>query len=490
MQILQHNILSIFCSHKRITFILGYIAIAMVSCILNFPSCIIPRNSTKSFVWIPILAVLIMGLIRVTRWCKHAYRDALLAYLLISANIITLSCGMEGYLIGAVGVAIWYTQSTRYRTKTIIDPILAILFLLCCCIPSLPWIKEITPNAYISGVRITHLPLLLIWLKQSIELLSWEYRDFSLELHAEEPNKWQLIIKKYLDNGIYCIAFVFIYVLSKIPFCVMYVISTIISTFLFHIIGYRRKVVHNNIKDSFPEKSKIERFKIERMYYVHLCDLFIESIKYFSISETSMRKRLVYTNGEVMKDSLRRGKMVGLYLGHFCNWEWISSMPLLVGELGQCSQLYHPLQNMIFDRLVAYTRERWGGVNIPASESIRHIIKLKQQGKPLVIGFIADQVPMTNSIHYWTNFLNHKDTPVFTGAERLMKKLDMDVYYVDVHKVKRGYYEITFKLITSTPKEYPDFQITEEYTQLLEKNIREEPPYWLWSHNRWKRTRN
>ena len=396
---------------------------------------------------------------------------------------------MDGYLIGAVGVALWYTQCTRYRKKTVIDPILAVLFVLCCCIPSLTWIKEITPNAYIFGVKITHLPLLLIWLKQSIELLSWEYRDFSLELHAEEPNGWQLKIKRCVDNSIYYIAFGCVYALSKIPFCIMYVISTIISAFLFHIIGYRRKVVHNNIKDSFPEKSKIERFKIERLYYVHLCDLFVESIKYFSISETSMRKRLVYTNGEVMKNSLRKGKIVGLYLGHFCNWEWISSMPLLVGELGQCSQLYHPLQNMIFDRLVAYTRERWGGINIPASESIRHIIKLKQQGKLLVIGFIADQVPLTNSIHYWTNFLNHKDTPVFTGAERLMKKLDMDVYYVDVRKVKRGYYEITFKLITSTPKDCPDFQITEKYTQLLEKTIRENPPYWLWSHNRWKRTR-
>ena len=116
-------------------------------------------------------------------------------------------------------------------------------------------------------------------------------------------------------------------------------------------------------------------------------------------------------------------------------------------------------------------------------------MRLKQQGKPLVIGFIADQVPLWQNIHYWTRFLNHEDTPIFTGAERLMKKLDMDVYYLDVRRVKRGYYEAEFKLISSTPKECEEFYLTEQYTRMLEQSINEAPPYWLWSHKRWKRTR-
>ena len=458
----------------------------LVSCILKFPACITPLNAPKTWILVSTVVVLFLGIIRITRWCKHAYRDALLAYLLISTNLITISYGIDGYLIGAIGIALWYTQCTRYRKKTILDPILVTLFILCTCTPS--FFEAIGVATYLGKweLRAQPFPLFLIWLKQGIELLSWEYRDFSLELHAEEPNSWQLKIKNCVDNCIYYIAFGCMYLLSKVPFCVMYAISSVLAVFLFYIVGYRRKVVHQNIKDSFPDKSKIECFEIERTYYVHMCDLFMESLKYFSISEKEMRKRMVYKNLEQARLSLKNGKTIGLYMGHYANWEWVSSLPLVVGDISQCCQLYHPLQNLIFDRLIGYTRERWGGVNIPANESIRHIIKLN---KPLVIGFIADQVPLSNSIHYWTRFLHHENTPVFTGAERLMKKLDMDVYYLDVRRVKRGYYEAEFKLITTTPKECAEFQLTEDYTRMLEQTINEAPPYWLWSHNRWKRNR-
>ena len=335
--------------------------------------------------------------------------------------------------------------------------------------------------------NIVHWTAVIVWLKLCIDILNKEFL-YRVKGEIVQPSEFDLRLKKYLDTFNYHLMFALWYVVACIPFFVLYFLSDVISAFLFHVVRYRRKVVHKNLTDSFPGKSAKEIYKVERRYYQHFCDLLMESLKYFSISEKSLRKRLVYKNLEQARESLKNGKTIGLYMGHYGNWEWVSSLPLAVGDVSQCCQLYHPLENKVMDRLVAYTRERWGGVNIPAAESIRHIIKLKQQGKPLVIGFIADQVPLWQNIHYWTRFLNHEYTPVFTGAERLMKKLDMDVYYLDVRKVKRGHYEAEFKLISSTPNECEDFYLTEQYTRMLEQTINEAPPYWLWSHKRWKRT--
>lgn len=335
--------------------------------------------------------------------------------------------------------------------------------------------------------NIIHWAAIVVWLKLCIDILNKEFL-YKVREEIVQPSEFDLRLKKYLDTFNYHLMYSVWYSVSCIPFFVLYFLSDVTSAFLFHVVRYRRKVVHKNLVDSFPGKSAIEIFKIERKYYQHFCDLMVESLKYFSMSEKTLRKRLVYKNLEQARESLMNGKTIGLYMGHYGNWEWVSSLPLAVGDVSQCCQLYHPLENKVMDRLVAYIRERWGGVNIPAAESIRHIIRLKKLGKPLVIGFIADQVPLWQNIHYWTRFLNHEYTPVFTGAERLMKKLDMDVYYLDVRKVKRGYYEAEFKLISTTPNECEEFYLTEQYTRMLEQTINEAPPYWLWSHKRWKRT--
>lgn len=278
------------------------------------------------------------------------------------------------------------------------------------------------------------------------------------------------------------------YLLSRLPLSIHYVFSTIGYFIVYYVARYRRKLVRKNLSISFPEKSEKELKEIEKKFYQHFCDIMVESVKFFSISRKELMRRYEFKGIELLEDSARRGKSCGIFLGHYGNWEWGSSLPLWLNpDLLRVVQLYHPLENPVFDRLVGYERERTGGTNIPANESLRHIVKYRKEGKPLVIGFIADQVPLWNNIHYWTNFLNHPETPVFTGPERIMQQLDMDVYYLDIRRVKRGHYVAEMKLITTTPNECERFELTEKYCQMLEASINEAPPYWLWSHNRWKR---
>lgn len=280
------------------------------------------------------------------------------------------------------------------------------------------------------------------------------------------------------------------YALSKLPACIHYFNSTWLSVLLFYVIRYRRRLVHKNIKESFPHLTDKERWLIERRFYLHFCDVLVESVMYFGMTEKQMRKRMRFINTHLIDESVRRGRTCGCYLGHYGNWEWVSSIPLWVDKnFGQVVQLYHPLENKMLGRIIGYTRQRFGGKNIPVNESLRHMVRYRREGKPLVIGFIADQVPMWNNIHHFVPFLNHPDTPVFTGPERLMKQLDMDVYFLDIRQERRGYYTVEVVPITNTPKEHPDFWITDQYNRMLEKEIMDSPALWLWSHNRWKRTK-
>ena len=293
-----------------------------------------------------------------------------------------------------------------------------------------------------------------------------------------------------LKNIAYYILFGIWYVVSHLPLRILYLFADFIYIIIYHVIGYRINVVRKNLGESFPEKSEKELRQIEKGFYRHFCSILIESIKFFSISQDELKKRFEFRGVDLINDSLRRGKTCGIYLGHYGNWEWPSSMPLWIdSNLGITAQLYHPLENLVTDRLVYYTRQRFGGISIPSNQSIRELVKWRNKGKPLVIGFVADQTPWWNDIHYWTNFLNHPDTPVFTGAERIMKKFDMDVYYLDITRVKRGYYTAEYKRITTTPKEWEEFAITERYNRMMEETIKRAPQYWLWSHNRWKRTK-
>ena len=278
------------------------------------------------------------------------------------------------------------------------------------------------------------------------------------------------------------------WLIARLPAWWHYLWADILYLIVRYVVHYRRDIVRKNLTESFPELSEDERQKIENGFYHHMCDLVVESIMYFGISKKTIMKRMRFKGAEQLNHSVEQGKSVAIFLGHHCNWEWISSLPPWISDRCQCLQLYHPLENATFDKLIGYSRERMGSVNVPMAQSIRHIMKYKKDGTPVIVGFIADQVPIWESMNYWLPFFHH-DTPVMTGGERIARKLDMDCYYAHITKDRRGHYTADFQLITDDPKSVPEYWITEQYYERLEANIREQPSLWLWTHNRWKRTR-
>ena len=210
-------------------------------------------------------------------------------------------------------------------------------------------------------------------------------------------------------------------------------------------------------------------------------------MKLMTISKQQIMKRMTFTGMETFNQVLSEGQSIGVYLGHIGNWEWITSMPYWAPN-SLCCQLYHPLENEYFDRLFKFVRERQGAYCIPMQESLRKIIQFTHEGKPLVVGYISDQVPLWWNIHHWVDFLHH-DTPVLTGAERIVKHTGQAFFYGHVTRVKRGHYNCEMRLISRNTKEMADFEITDLYYKELEKSIRNQPELYLWSHNRWKRTR-
>ena len=278
------------------------------------------------------------------------------------------------------------------------------------------------------------------------------------------------------------------YLLSLLPLCVHYVLSDALYFLVYRLLHYRVKVVRKNISESFPEKDASELRHIERGFYHWFCDYIVESVKLLTMSQRQMKRRLVFKGTDVVDQVVAEGQSCAVYLGHYCNWEWITSLPLWVTPAAQCGQIYHAIENPLFDRLFLRLRQRFGAVCIPMAETLRRIIKYRQEGRPVVIGYISDQVPFWNNIHHWCQFLNH-DTPVLTGTERLARQTGHAVCYMDVRRVRRGYYEAEFQLISREPKQLAEYEVTDEYFRRLEASIRRDPACYLWSHNRWKRTR-
>lgn len=289
-----------------------------------------------------------------------------------------------------------------------------------------------------------------------------------------------------MKNLTYYLSFALWFIISLLPLWVFYRLSDGLYYLVYHVVRYRRRVVYANLRSSFPEKSEAEIERIAKDFYSFFCDYIVETLKFFSMGEKNIRKRMRFEGLNQVKEDFANGRSVTLYLGHYCNWEWISSLGLHLDE--QCGQIYHPLENATLDRLFLYMRGRFKAQSIKMDDTFLTILKWKKEGRKNIVGYIADQVPGYNNIHYWADFLHH-DTPVFTGAERISKIMDTAVYYIDVERPRRGYYVARFIKIADSLNEHPVFFATEQYFRLLEQNIQRAPQYWLWSHKRWKRTR-
>ena len=283
--------------------------------------------------------------------------------------------------------------------------------------------------------------------------------------------------------------YIIFYGLSLLPLSVHYLLSSMLYLLLRYVVRYRLKVVRKNLATSFPEKSESELRAIERGFYRFFCDYLVESIKLMTIGKENLKRRMVFKGIEKIEQCINEGRSVALYLGHYCNWEWVTSFPLWLTPKAHCGQIYHPIENKAFDNLFLRLRQRQGAVCIPMQETLRRVLEYRKAEQPIVIGYISDQKPNWFNIHHWVDFLHH-DTPVLTGTERIIRKMNHAVFYLDIRRIKRGYYEAELKLITRNPQEIGgDYGITDMYYQLLEQSIIRAPEFWLWSHNRWSRTR-
>lgn len=288
-------------------------------------------------------------------------------------------------------------------------------------------------------------------------------------------------------NLIYYSVFFLWYLLSLLPLRFLYFISDLLFYPLYYCIRYRRKIIRNNLSNSFPEKDLKEIVQIEKQFYSFFCDYIVETLKLFSISKKQLMRRMTFEGlDEIVESMNKKNKdFCFIYLGHYCNWEWIASLPYWISKDISCGQIYHPLYNQAFDKLFLRLRNQFGGECIPMKTTLRRIIELKRTKQKAIIGFISDQAPKWNSIHHWTEFLN-QETPVFIGTEKIGKQVDALIYYADVTRVKRGYYHCRLKPLCDTPRQVPDFELTDLFTRELEQTIKAHPQYWLWSHNRWK----
>lgn len=284
------------------------------------------------------------------------------------------------------------------------------------------------------------------------------------------------------------ILYIFIWLYSWLPLWLLYFISDVYYYLVYYVIRYRRKVVRTNLQHAFPEKSLPEIVSVEKKFYRHLCDLFVEMYRMWHMSEKEIRRRCVFTNPEVIQHHFDQGKSVIGVLGHYGNWEWMASYSLWMPQDVDFFTLYKPLHDQVTDRMMIKIRSRFKAIPVPRRDILRKVVESKKQGRLFLAGFIGDQTPNPDNLNCWMEFLN-QDTPVLIGTEKIARKYDLPVISLRMRKVKRGYYEVDFVDVCAEPKALEPGELTRIHTRMLEQYIKEVPELWLWSHKRWKYTR-
>lgn len=277
----------------------------------------------------------------------------------------------------------------------------------------------------------------------------------------------------------------FLKLLSSIPFRILYVISDCLFYLIYYVARYRRKVVRTNLTESFPRKDLKEIKSIEKKFYRFFTDNLLESCKMTTISQEEIKRRMNFKNMDAFNADLKAGKSISLYLGHFGNWEWCSSIPLHFIDGITSAQIYHQLRNKNIDKLILRNRERMGATCIEMRKTARYINEQVKEHRVCVTGFIADQSPRMKDVRYFLPFLNHQ-VPVLIGTEKLTKHYDFAAWFVRVKRVSRGFYEAEVIRMHEDPKSLPDYELTEIYFRMLEEAIQAQPELYLWSHRRFK----
>lgn len=286
-----------------------------------------------------------------------------------------------------------------------------------------------------------------------------------------------------MEGIVFYIFYYLNWIITLLPLRVLYIFSYPLYFVLFYFPSYRREIVHNNLLNAFPEKDEKEINKIEKGFYRHLSDLFIEVLKLTHMGEKQLKSRFIVENPEILNNLLNEKRDIVAVLGHYNNWEWLGALPYYTSY--KAVSIYKPLKNKYFDLFLNSLRRKHGMVLTPMSLIIREIIKDRSLNINTMSAFISDQSPVKADIKCWTIFLN-QDTPVFLGAEKVAAKYDMAVVFFNIKKVKRGKYSMVIELLFEHTAGLPEYAITEAHVKRLEEIIIENPQYWIWSHRRWK----
>ena len=277
--------------------------------------------------------------------------------------------------------------------------------------------------------------------------------------------------------------FKIIILFSKLPLRILYWLSDFIFVILYFVVGYRKKVVFQNLKNSFPEKSDSELKIIRKKFYHNFCDYLVETLKSFTITSHELRVRVQYLNQDIFHDAKSENKNVILLTGHVFNWEWFNALATIIPQ-ENCFPVYRKVQNSFWEEKIKGIRNRFGNTALEAKEVIRHILRNPNDGNSVYM-FVADQSPHVSEVSFGLNFLNQK-TPAFIGYDKLSTRMDLAFVFCEMKKVKRGYYQINYYRIYPDGEKFVEYEVVKKFHKLLENTINKRPDNYLWSHRRWK----
>jgi KDO2-lipid IV(A) lauroyltransferase len=282
---------------------------------------------------------------------------------------------------------------------------------------------------------------------------------------------------------LFIILYPLLWLISILPFRMLYIFSDGIYFFVYRIIGYRKSVVRRNIALALPHLSEEERIQIEKKFYSHMCDMFLEMIKTMNITQKEIDERFKFTNLSTYQNLEKQGKSIALMCAHYASYEWVLSMNKHISFKGY--GIYKQIANKYFDKLVRNIRSRFKAYLITTKQTKSTIENNTKEGVLGVYGFASDQTPRWSKLLYWHHFMGI-ETPIHTGAESLAKKYDMNVIFLRTKKIKRGYYEASFEIMTEDVHTIPNYKLSEDFMARVEQQIYEQPEFYLWTHKRWK----
>lgn len=286
---------------------------------------------------------------------------------------------------------------------------------------------------------------------------------------------------------LYIIAYPFIWLISRLNFSTIYLISDFLYYLLYYVFSYRKSVVRENLKLAFPKIPENERLEIEKKNFKNLTDIFLETFKSINIKEEELKKRFTFKNIEVLEKIYNNNQNVIVMCSHYCSWEWVFVVEKITKF--KVNAIYKELSNKYFDKWTKKRRSQYGANMIKTKDTFREISKLSKLDELNFYGFASDQSPKKSKAVYWGNFLNNY-VPIHTGAEFIAKKYNMATVFMDVQKIKRGNYEASFSLISEHPNNFKNFELTEKYIKIVENQIRKKPEYYTWTHKRFKHRKN